>query len=188
MSKRFTHPKIVIQIMILQEGDTMTKISNLTILKNMPEEKREFSNILFQGKLLGSFVTAEFTDCTFQDCEIKGCFFGTTIFQNCSFYGCDFGAVDFSNCMFVNCTFSARFAMCDLTDVVFGNCTFKRGYMLCCTIDDTLFKNVTFDGTWAGKLHIVKPAVFEKVSYTMGGATVQEMETAKNAFFKELNK
>jgi len=75
MSKRFPHPKIVIQIMILQEGDTMTKISNLTILKNMPEEKREFSNILFQGKLLGSFVTAEFTDCTFQDCEIKGCFF-----------------------------------------------------------------------------------------------------------------
>ena len=156
------------------------------VLKGKLEEETEFADLLIDGALCGAFVAnTTFINCTFQDCDIKGCFFDGATFKNCSFYGCDIAAVDFSNCEFEDCTFTSRFDMCDFTDAAFTNCALRRGYMRCCTIDDTAFTNVTFDGIWAGKLHIARTAVFNAVCYTMGGATESEMETAKKAFFKE---
>lgn len=155
-------------------------------LKGLFEEETRFRNLLIHNKLQGAYgAETTFTNCTFQDCEIKGCFFDGATFKNCSFYGCDIAAVDFSNCIFEDCTFTSRFDMCDFTDATFINCSLRRGYMRCCTIDDTAFTNVTFDGIWAGKLHIAKPAKFENATYTMGGARCDEVEIAKKNFFKE---
>ena len=156
------------------------------VLKGKLEEETEFADLLIDGALCGAFVAqTTFTNCTFQDCDIKGCFFDGAIFKNCSFYSCDIASVDFSNCVFEDCTFTSRFDMCDFTNAAFENSHFRRGYMRSCTIDDTAFTNVTFDGIWAGKLHIAKPATFEAVRYTMGGATNDEVEVAKANFYKE---
>lgn len=162
-------------------------IMHASKLKDLLNERISFSDLLFDGVLLGAFgFQTTFENCTFQDCEIKGCYFNNTTYINCSFYGCDLKAIDFSNCEFINCTFTSRFHLCDFENATFQDCTFKHGYIRSCHIKGTKFLNVVFDGIWAGNIDISSPAVFENVTYTMGGARSDEVETAKHQFMFEM--
>lgn len=75
---------------------------------------------------------------------------------------------------------------CVLAHVVFELCTFKDGYMSNINISGARFVTVKFDGTWAANLMLIEPPSLMGCTYTMGGATREEVEYAEERFFSAL--
>lgn len=66
-------------------------IINSAELKRCLKEDAKVENALVSDEKLIAIDggQAEFTNCTFQDCEFISCFFDKATFNNCSFYSCD---------------------------------------------------------------------------------------------------
>ena len=133
-----------------------------------------------------NFDGTVYTKKVFSDEEFISCSFENAVFEDCSFYGCSFKMCNFKNAVFKNCTFQTRFVMNDLTFAKFSDSKFRDGYLKYCMLDQTTFKDVAFDGTWAGDMMILSNPFAENVSYAMGAATEEECKSAKKNFYQNM--
>lgn len=160
-------------------------IINSAELKRCLKEDAKVENALVSDEKLIAIDggQAEFTNCTFQDCEFISCFFDKATFNNCSFYSCDMKQVSMVHAKFADCTFTSRMVMCNLSETLFSGGRMKDGYITNSQFDLTGFQNVVFDGIRVLHPAVITTPTFENCSYTMGGARSDEVETAKKNFF-----
>jgi uncharacterized protein YjbI with pentapeptide repeats len=81
----------------------------------------------------GCHITADFTDCLFQDVDWYWGLFNVINFVGCKFVNCAFRGTSFSECRFVECEFmGCRFVQ----DNLGGECSFNRSVAYNCHLAD----------------------------------------------------
>lgn len=87
----------------------------------------------------GGHITADFTDCTFQDIDWYWGLFNVVNFVGCKFINCTFRGTSFSDCKFVECELmNCQF----IKDNLNGECSFEGTRAYNCNINSTLGFNV----------------------------------------------
>lgn len=89
----------------------------------------EFSGIAQEGQ----HVTADFTDCTFNDIDWYWGLFNIVNFVGCKFIDCVFRGTSFANCRFVDCELiNCQF----IKDNLEGSCSFDGSVTYNCTLSN----------------------------------------------------
>lgn len=165
----------------------MTEIQLKNEIANGRTEFKDylFADISLKGCNIHGVV---FEKCTFMDCKFECCDMDEYCFRECSIYSTDFRMCSLKNVHFNDTHIGARFKYCMLLDGEIYNSWFKGGYIISSDMGGAKLTAVTFDGTWAENISMFsKPMSIAACSYTMGGATHEEVQAAKKRFFGALN-
>lgn len=126
---------------------------------------------------------SQFNDCTFAVCRISDARFDGTTFRSSEFHSCVIDHTTFFNAALSYTHFhDSRLKWASFQGAKLARCNF-----LDCTMDSVNFLLSALDGCSAGRCQVSNIRCLDRAAFTMGGATREEAQNNRSAFFQAMS-